>query len=56
VALGFFRKHYFKGLPPPPQQKKTKEKKKTKQKQNQGVCHIVSLPFTVKNILRQKKN
>jgi hypothetical protein len=22
----------------------------------QGVCHIVALPFTLKNILRQKKN
>ncbi len=22
----------------------------------QGVCHIVALPFTVKSILRQKKN
>jgi len=25
-------------------------------KNKQGVCHIVALPFTLKNILRQKKN
>jgi hypothetical protein len=24
--------------------------------QQRGVCHIVSLPFTLKSILRQKKN
>jgi hypothetical protein len=24
--------------------------------QQQGVCHIVALPFTLKNILRQKRN
>jgi len=24
--------------------------------QKQGVCHIVALPFTLKSILRQKKN
>jgi hypothetical protein len=55
VALGFFRsypEHYFKRLRPPPSRKKTKKQTKTKQ----GVCHIVSLPFTLKNILRQKKN
>jgi hypothetical protein len=23
---------------------------------NQGVCHILSLPFTLKSILRQRKN
>jgi hypothetical protein len=23
---------------------------------NKGVCHIVALPFTLKSILRQKKN
>jgi len=25
-------------------------------KRNKGVCHIVTLPFTLKSILRQKKN
>jgi hypothetical protein len=27
-----------------------------KKKKNKGVCHIVALPFTLKSILRQKKN
>jgi hypothetical protein len=25
-------------------------------KQEQGVCHTIALPFTLKSILRQKKN
>jgi len=25
-------------------------------KKTQGVCHILALPFTLKSILRQKKN
>jgi hypothetical protein len=38
-----------KGYAHPPAEK---NKKQTKTKQ--GVCHIVSSPFTLKNILRQK--
>jgi hypothetical protein len=30
--------------------------KKTKKQKKQGVCHIEAFPFTLKNILRQKKN
>jgi hypothetical protein len=32
------------------------EKKKGMKIVEQGVCHIVALPFTLKSILRQKKN
>jgi hypothetical protein len=35
---------------------KTKNKKQKTKTKKQGVCHTVALPFTLKRILRQKKN
>jgi hypothetical protein len=29
---------------------------KAKTKQNKGLCHTMALPFTLKSVLRQKKN
>jgi hypothetical protein len=39
-----------------PKLKKSEEVQHHQRKLKQGVCHNVALPFTLKSILRQKKN